>query len=185
MGAYFQVIVDKDVSDNQANIVSEKTLMWLIERGVIASTPTACILGIDKLGYPPGPNYRDVVENYEEDDYLLKLKVNGLQVDTTRRVFPIYEGKFKVSCPQCDAAYNPDKSWDDAVNEWYEGKGNGILHCRKCQNTLSVTEWVYEPTWGFGSLGFTFWNWPPLKKSFIKEFYNILGHRTVLVAGKL
>ncbi len=38
----------------------------------------------------------------------------------------------------------------------------------------------------FGALGFTFWGWPDLTRSFLAEFDRRLdGHRTAVVSGKI
>jgi hypothetical protein len=50
---------------------------------------------------------------------------------------------------------------------------------------MGLNDWRWQPPWGFGYLGFEFWNWPPLSQGFIAEVGRRLGHRTVLVAGKL
>jgi hypothetical protein len=60
-----------------------------------------------------------------------------------------------------------------------------MLRCRTCEQAQSVTKWVYDPPWGFGELGFTFWNWPTMRESFVEEFRAQFQHRTAFVFGKL
>lgn len=54
---------------------------------------------------------------------------------------------------------------------------------RGCGRVVGLNDWRWQPPWGFGYLGFKFWNWPPLAQGFIAEAGRRLGHRTVLVAG--
>jgi hypothetical protein len=42
-----------------------------------------------------------------------------------------------------------------------------------------------DPPWGFGSLGITFWNWGELSDAFVAEPLAHLGHRVMLVTGKI
>jgi hypothetical protein len=69
--------------------------------------------------------------------------------------------------------------------EWYEQKGPGILACPHCGEERPITEWQHDPPWGFGYLGFEFWNWPPFEPSFVEAAAKQLGHRVILVEGKL
>jgi len=48
-----------------------------------------------------------------------------------------------------------------------------------------VAAWSDASRFAFGKLAFRFWNWPPLKRSFLDEIRRELGHPIVLVAGKL
>jgi hypothetical protein len=77
------------------------------------------------------------------------------------------------------------EGWGDAAQEWYDSTGPGIPTCPRCGNVEPVTEWGYNPPYGFDNLGFAFWNRPPLKPAFVGEVSRRLGHRTVLVVGKV
>ena len=137
-------------------------------------------------GYPPGPNYRAVVHlGTNEDDHTPTLRTNGLEIVTGRTVF--HAGQFGMSlvCRKCGFSSGGSNAWSQAVEEWYEASGDGRLACSQCGHEEPVTEWAYNPPWGFGNLGFTFWNWPRLEPSFVAEFSVHLAHRTVLVCGKI
>jgi Zn ribbon nucleic-acid-binding protein len=179
MGDWFQTIVDVDATLSEAEEIATHIVDWLIELEVIEPTQQDCVLGSD-LGYPPR-KFELVVE--QPDHHLHKVLSNGLQVSIGRRVFYTGQSGSTITCPSCNA-HAPDK-WTDAVNEWYKNEGAALLECIECGNVEPVTDWVFNPAWGFGNLGFTFWNWPPLKKSFLDEFVERIGHRTVFIADKL
>jgi hypothetical protein len=70
-----------------------------------------------------------------------------------------------------------------AIEAWHVG--HGFASCRACQHQLALNDWIWEPAWGFGYLGFEFWNWPTITDSFVETLSNRLGHRIVVVRGKL
>ena len=84
-------------------------------------------------------------------------------------------------CSGCGERFEAPDEWGEAVGEWYETGAAGMVGCPGCGAGRAVTEWEYDPPWGFGYLGFEFWNWPP----FVEECGRRLGHRIVFVSGKL
>jgi hypothetical protein len=133
---------------------------------------------------PPGPNFEKAICETSDDSFL-GLVTNGLASVAVRTVFHAGGNGFRIICPACQATAENIEGWGDAAQEWYDSNGPGILTCPRCGNVEPVTEWGYDPPYGFGNLGFTFWNWPPLKPSFVAEVSQRLGHRTVLVVGKV
>ena len=71
------------------------------------------------------------------------------------------------------------------MEAWYEWDDAVTFPCPDCGKPERLVDWEGEFPWGFGNLGFTFWNWPPLSASFVREVTELLGHRSVLVRGKL
>ncbi len=180
MGDWFQTLADIDASIEEANIVAARIRSWLIESQVIEPSPRDCVFG--GMGYPP-LNYEQVVDGPAYSQHFRKLKTNGLQIKIGRTVFLNGQSGVTVTCPKCNAPCK--NSWANAIDEWYKSTGPGTLKCLECGNEQSVTEWTFIPAWGFGNLGFTFWNWPPLKQSFINEMKRRIAHRTVFIADKL
>jgi Zn ribbon nucleic-acid-binding protein len=181
MGDWFQTIADVEASLSEAEEIATRILDWLIELQVIERTPKHCVLGSGQ-GYPPR-KYELVVDPPPPDPDLRRLMWNGLEVSVGRQIFHNGQSGVTITCPNCNA-HAPDK-WSDAVTEWYKNEGTALLECIECGNVQPVTDWVFTPAWGFGNLGFTFWNWPPLKKSFLDEFVERIGHRTVFIEDKL
>jgi RNA polymerase subunit RPABC4/transcription elongation factor Spt4 len=183
MGDYYQIIVDPEASEEEAENLASSIIEWLIAEGIIERTQTDCVLGSD-LGFPPGPNCMKAVEA-DSSDHFVELWTNGLEVYTGRTVFYHTGEETYLICTACERRAELSDEWNDAVMEWYEGKGPGMLPCPHCGAERAVTEWQYYPPWGFGCLGFKFWNWPLLDPSFIETLANKLGHRVLLVEGKL
>jgi hypothetical protein len=182
MGDYFQIIVDKDATEKDAPVLGSSIRDWLILEGIIGREMKDNVLGSD-LGYPPGPNYGKAVD--EEIDNLQELWTNGLDIIAKRTVFNSMPGGVELVCAGCGLRFEPPDEWSEAISEWYDQRGPGNLGCHGCNGVRPITEWQHEPPWGFGYLGFQFWNWPPLKESFIEEVSRRLGHRVVYVEGKL
>lgn len=199
MGDYFQTIVDKQASIDEVDNLDQKIIAWLVNSGIVLPTRTDCVLSNGGMGYAPGPNFRDVVEiliqidpEYPNkqiiiDHDLESLRTNGLAVIKKRTVFHSGQGSMEIICPQCQTAFDHKtlKNWSGAVDEWYGEMGEGIIACSSCGHSETVTEWQYDPPWGFGNLGFKFWNWPPLLPSFVEEVGKQLGHEIIFVYGKL
>ena len=182
MGDYFQAIVDRDATAEEAEPLAMHVRDWLITEGIVSSELTDCILS-NKPGHPPGPDYTKAAA--EAPSYFRSLAVNGLEIILGRNVFWTTFG-CELVCRGCGRQFEaPSPEWRDAVDEWYKCLGPGMLACPHCGYREPVTEWKHEPDWGFGNLGFKFWNWPPLTPSFIEQMTRRLGHRTVLVSSKI
>lgn len=78
-----------------------------------------------------------------------------------------------------------NEAWANAVGEWYDQSGLGLLRCPRCSERRSVVEWQHDPVYGYGNLGFEFWNWPTLRAEFVQAVGERLSHPVVLVSGKL
>lgn len=179
MGDWFQIIVDREASEEEAPALGSSIRDWLVTEGIIEATLTDCVLGSD-LGYPPGPNHERAT-----DEKVPELWTNGLDIITGRTVFHSTGVETYLICSQCGERFQPPDEWTDAIGEWYDRRGPGLLSCIRCNYTEAITKWQHDPPWGFGNLGFEFWNWPPLNASFIEEVSKRLGHRVVYVEGKL
>jgi len=182
MGNCFQSVVDLDATEEEAPKLAADILGWLVGEGIVLVEQCDCVLG-SEAGNGPGPNYVRAVS--APDDHFLRDRTNGLDVITKRTVFHSGQGGFELICAACSAHFDPTDAWGTAMGEWHEKRGPGLLPCANCGQPRPITEWRHDPEWGFGNLGFEFWNWPELKPSFVEELGTRLGHRVVLVSGKL
>jgi hypothetical protein len=182
MGENFQTIVVPGVQQENAPRLAEAVLKFLIEREIISPERTDCTLGAGG-GHPPASRFEEAV--VEASSHVRRLRTNGMDVVIRREVFHNGgAGLDAVRCPMC-GANQVDGDWGTAVDAWYAGDDKAPLACDACHATSPLTQWSFEPPWGFACLAFTFWNWPPLKPEFIRQVSDILQQKVLLVAGKL
>ena len=188
MGQWFQTIVDPEAELGEAEALAARVVNFLAGRGVILPTRTDCVL-CARGGYPPGPNVGEALADPANRFGFESLSTNGLDVVVGRSLFDAGQGGVTLTCNRCgnavDSLQSADWEWADAIWEWYEGTGPGNLACLKCGFVQPITDWQFDPPWGFGNLGFKFWNWPSLSETFIQEIGGLLGHRTIYNYGKL
>jgi hypothetical protein len=194
VGDYFQHIVDVQVADGAAAGLAVKLVAWLVETGMIESERTDCTLG--DPGHPPGPGYSAAVT--EDDDMLLDLSFNGVEVPVGRTIFDPGQGDpTSATCPQCGEAVafmDPQSgeltsewaAFAEVLDRWQEG-GSSAVPCPRCGVPIGINDWQWHEWFpiAVGCLGLTFWNWPPLAEEFVAQVAERLGHRIVVIAGKL
>jgi hypothetical protein len=197
MGDTYETIVDADATADEAAVLARRVVEDLIRRGIIVAERTDSVLGSDDgTGYPPGPNAEDAVEPHVHDDRcrdlphldFRQLWTNGLGVRVGRRVFYSMTGEQALVCRHCGSCIDLDTfppALDEALNEWTAEMGTGQFACPRCKVSDPIAVWTWDPPWAFSCLGFTFWNWPPLSTSFVRDVSALLGHRAVVVRGKL
>lgn len=187
MGDFFQTIVDRDATETDASVLAETVLAWLVSQGIVEAARTDCVLGASDGGYAPGPHMEEWVDDPDEARRMTRgLKTNGLELITSKTVFWSVSTDYQPVCPRGDTPTLPDE-WLDAAGEWEQSTGPALVPCPTCRGTYPVTEWSFEPGFAFGSLGFTFWNWPPfLSRRLIDAVGRLLSpHRVVLVYSSL
>jgi hypothetical protein len=174
----FQILADVDATAEEAAGLAESTVAWLVAEGIVLADRTDCVVGAD-LGHPPGPGFRLAVETYADE-----VAYDGLEVRTGRSVFHgVQSWVDRISCPHCGTA----TTWDDiaeTVSAWVD-TGSGAHQCGACARPAGLNDWRWDPPMAFGYLGFTFWNWPPLRDGFVAEVAARLGHRVVVIDDKL
>ena len=177
---YCNIVVDK-VDKTLVRTIADKVIQHLVDKKIIGDTLTDCVLG-QATGYPPGNNYRLVLE--DPDDHLIEISTNGVGVNLGRQVF--YAGGVdEINCPNCGENI-VETDWGPALDEWMKESGNDKIVCPSCTKLFSITEYKFEPNWAFGNVGFTFWNWgSEFKDDFIKDLEQLTGHKINLVYGKL
>ena len=182
MGDWFQTIVDPEATEAEAPALADRVLHWLIDEQIVVGERTDCILGDG--GYAPGPAYEKATGSH--DKYLLATRTNGLEVVSTHTVFHNGGLGVDIVCWSCGGRFEPPNGlWGDAVGQWYQRNGPGMLACPGCGASRRITEWQHDPPLGFGNVGFTFWNWPKLTEEFVAAIGKRLGHRVQLVVGKI
>ncbi|TWJ04594.1 hypothetical protein JN11_00306 [Mucilaginibacter frigoritolerans] len=156
-------------------VKAKQIIEWLVSIKAVKPVKTDCILS-SELGYPIDKGASNLVD---EPEYLpFSLRCNGLEVVTDREVFHTGQnGLDSFICPKCNENIISNE-WD--LNDYYE-TGNSLLLCPLCNNASDLNDYLIEPTWGFSNLGFTFWNWPPLKDEVVQEFEKILSCKVKII----
>ncbi|WP_301176109.1 hypothetical protein [Actinomadura geliboluensis] len=194
MGDYFQTLADIHAAPEDADRLAADIRDWLIASGVISPDRTDCVLGAP-TGHPPGPRVNDVVDG--TDDSWRDLWSNGLDIKTGQTVFDAGQGEpWAVTCPHCTTEYTLVsetfelvlEAWEpfrDVVHGWDEGD-KVVKTCPTCERPVDPQAWQWaDDYFALGHLGFTFWNWPPLRPDFIAALAARLGHPPVHLEGKL
>jgi hypothetical protein len=185
MGDWFQHVVDLDALSDEARPLQRQLQAWLIQHRIIESTSAPQVFGTKGMAYQPGPRSALVIDALQgESEHIDSGQQKWVEFRTVRTVFDAGQGGVTIFCPGCQGKDLDDGTWSEAITEWFEG-GLGIHECGHCQTAYPITAWIFEPAWGFSSLGCTFWNWPPLKPSFLEDIARVLGHRIQYIAGKL
>ena len=81
-----------------------------------------------------------------------------------------------------------NNGWFD--DQWMKQSGPALVACPRCGVEVTVTECQCEPPLGFGTLSFSFWNWPPLdspswKINILSVVREITGHALVCTWGRI
>ncbi len=190
MSDYNTSIIAHLISEEHAQTATDKIIETLIAKQIINVPQTHCALSQDALAYPPGKNFITASIFQEEDARIMNLNynsfsnlvTNGLQISIGHdAVFnPTGEGS-GGRCPVCSNksvdTQTPENNLSQAIEEWIEGKSEGLLKCEFCQQTSSISQWDFGNDMAFGNLIFTFWNWPDLSDVFISDISKTLGSR--------
>jgi hypothetical protein len=182
MGDSYQKIVDRIVTleDAEAKVNLVKT--WLVDKKIILPDISDCTLG-DEGGCPPGPNYTYAAESSSEILFMLKDK--GVSIESGPQwVLDPRAGRYDMICTDCNSRHQAKEECFEAIDTWMEEMQDVQIACPGCSRQKFMREWDFDPPIAIGCFAVTFWNWPPLKESFIKELENIIGNKVVYVSGK-
>jgi len=182
MGDHYQTAADLDADSDTAEAISIRLRQWMVSQDIIVPGESDCVLN-SSLGHAPGKNYISAVK--KPSSHLLELRTNGVEFIKKRTVFHSGESEPTLTCPACGKQSEINAAWSGAVDEWHEGTGPGTLACAGCGAKTAIGEWQYDPPWAFACVGVQFWNWPPLRRDFLKALGEVAGHRFRLVTGKI
>lgn len=173
-----QIVVDTEVSAEQAPELANVVRTWLVGEQIIEQEESDSVLG--GAGHRPGISYRAAIQEDKDFDFL-NLWTNGVKFSVGRQVFDAGGNGIELRCDACGVSFEPDDSWSDAAGAWFSGDDLVSFPCPSCSQQALLTEWRGPWQWGFGNLGVEFWNWLPLSDNFIQTMTRKLGHRTVVV----
>lgn len=139
------------------------------------------------MGLSPGPQADETWAT--ETPNWRDIEFCDIHIDHRHRVSSAVQGGLgPVSCPACgtpmgDAETIPP-AFMQAVDDWHRG-GEGILDCPACHSSTAIANWRTEPFWAFGDVTITFWNWPPIEESFVRQVEAAAGQPVKVVRGKI
>ncbi|WP_282076131.1 hypothetical protein [Maribacter aquivivus] len=181
MSDTFISIVSEKTKQSDSKRIAEKVLRYLTENRIVKSELTDCVLSGN--GHEPAENFISILEN--PNNGLLELSVNGLQILTERQVFDNGgNGLDGVLCPNC-GGNQIEENWGNALENWQDKTQSDNFKCSNCSLEFPITAFQFEPKWGFGNFGITFWNWGELKSEFIIEIESVIGTELKVVRGLL
>jgi hypothetical protein len=182
---YYQTIIDTQARPDDADHLARHVVSFLSGKGVIAASPS------QEGGYARGPHAMEISESVQAGPAHETIPPvhSHLQVMIGRATHSadMSDPRLPVAhCPEC--GWKMVDGWEDrwsaAVQEWLTGDDEAFLDCARCQIGAPVAQWKFVD-FGFGSLAFRFWNWPPFRPAFLEELGKELGHAVSLVRGKL
>jgi tetratricopeptide (TPR) repeat protein len=186
----FQCVVDVEVAPAQAASLARAITDWLVFKGVLQPSRTACVPDPDG-GYAPGPSSDTAVTELFPGDCLTR-QLHGAEV----RIGPGHCHPLNansITCPSCGARIDLRDhgllapAWEQVINvvTLWDACGTGILTRPACGAGSDLSHWGFNPPWAFGCLAIWFWNWPPLATAFISGMSQQLGHRLDVIIGKV
>jgi len=186
MADLYQTVVDTQAAPDQADHLARHVVAWLAEKGVVKPTPS------EEGGYDRGPRAVDIALPAlapEEGHERIPPVHTHLQVLIGRMTHSEDLSEFhepRACCPACGIEADPlEGEWLAANQDWIGGDDDAALRCASCGKEAPVSRWGYSNRYAYGNLAFRFWNWPPLKLSFLDDLRRELGHSIVLVEGVL
>jgi hypothetical protein len=185
MADCYQTIVDTRAGAGEADHLARHVVSWLAEKGVVKPSPS------QEGGYDRGDRALEIsLPALARTGHELIPPVHShLQVLIGRMTHSESLSEFhepRAGCPACGKVlHDVDGDWQAATQDWLGGDDAAALLCGACGKESPVASWVYGHHFGYGLLAFRFWNWPPLKPSFLDEMRRELNHPIVLVEGVL
>ena len=181
MSDSFITLVPENVDKHHANELIDKIINHLSDEGIIQNELTDCVLA--NKGYQPGDNVRSAIDG--NDFGFQDLRTNGLEFTNAREVFHNESnGLDRITCPECQTNII-DTDWGQALEEWTNETGNDKVTCPNCNSVNSITEYRFQPSWGFGNMALTFWNWPNLKDEFVNDLEALIERKIKIIYGRL
>lgn len=167
---------------------SAEVLAWLVERGIVEALPTNS--GLGSLAHRPGAKVLDAVVSPPDPSAYFDFRkgaTNGMEVHSSIRAklamglddeMPVF------GCPKCKAEIDADDVLPlvEEIENPFEGVPE--VKCPKCKKANAVDALSVEGG-AFANLTLRFWNWWPLKESFVEEVSARCGAPAVVLYERL
>ncbi len=157
---------------NRKEEIHKKFISFLLDRNIINND------------LKPGDNVDSIL--VENNGNFKRLTHNQLEVTNSRQVFDSGANEIKqIVCPNCNQNILDQINWMEAIDYWYSDSQKKKVDCPNCSYVNSIENYIFNPTWGFGELGFIFWNWPEFEDNFIKEISELTSSKFKIIHGKI
>jgi hypothetical protein len=189
LGVHLQVVGDLRNAEGEARELGSRVVDFLLSEDIVRPPDGPSGRG----EYAAGENWARILQDPLPGERHGASGRARLGVEFGRQVFWLPSGPMSVRCPGCGtvvhleggAGENPAWSRLSAViDEWIDG-GDGVQPCPECGRRLALNDWIWSPRWGFGHLGLTFTDWPPLGARFLGRLAEFLGHEPIYQAYKM
>jgi hypothetical protein len=152
-----------------------RTIARLVEKRIIEPMPSDCVVG--GLGHRPGPRVAEAAR----DASFVDLAMNGMEVRLPHGVelFAPAQGAPHVSCPKCKHTLEGEMLYEHLMPH-DPSAPTPRVSCPGCGDARAIEEWNAHGA-AFGNLAFFFWNWSPLRPTFLAEMKECCGAPLALV----
>jgi hypothetical protein len=165
-------VADIDATLEEASILAERGLAWLVRESIAQTVPGQGYSSYGAAVYRPGAKAAAWSVQVCDD-----LRQCGVEVRVGRTVFYSCPGPISVRCQHCGTSHDEGVPWGDAVGAWFANEGDDTLICPACSRSERIVDWTFlESDWAFGNLGFGFHNWS-IDDALAYELGKVLGHR--------
>ena len=184
---------------SKAPAVVAKAIGWMLAQGYIGEARKEFEWSKD-LSHPPGPNWRDIVNDtrrwrglgnamdrnltppppgarpYDIAQFL-ETRPNGVTACARRMVCDSGENwtafEFGI-CPACKQEVDTRTQVNDCCFPWFEGEAC-TMTCPSCGVFSPLQDWDLQPFWAFSNAALNFSNWPALSEGFVRNLADALG----------
>jgi len=175
MSDHIDWIADVDATPEEAPLLAERGLAWLVDESIVQPLATPKRSRHGSSVYRPGP--KASAWSVQVDDHRIDC---GVEITIGRTVFYSCPGPISVRCRHCGTSHDEGVPWGNAVTAWFDNEGDDSLACPVCSRSERIVDWTFlEFDWAFGYLGFGFHNWS-IDRALAEELGRVLGHRVKL-----
>ena len=141
MGDSYQTILDIKISQEDATEKAEQIRGWMINKGIILSELSDCVLG-EEGGYPPGTEYSQITKGRSE--LVAELTVNGVEISAQREYAHGMIDEHTIKCNHCGAVSETPEECFEGIGRWLEGEDEPLISCPACNVAKPYNEWEYR-----------------------------------------
>jgi hypothetical protein len=175
----------------QASSLAARLIAFLVERGIVEAMPTDS--GVTRLAHRPGPNANEAAISPPADPSGTKhyadfreLSTNGVEIEYRPRPRLVSGGgdeMFAFRCPSCETESDVDETMElvDKLDDPFQPEPEA--KCRACGASLKVSD-LRVTNGVFANLILCFWNWWPLRDSFLETIGAVVGSRPEVLYDK-